>query len=105
MSLGRKHHMNSNDLNGLKKRLREFAQDRDWLQFHSPKNLSMALSGEVTEIVEHFQWQTEEQSHNQPLDKLDVDLLGAAHKKIKHNNEKYPVDKVHGSAKKYSDYK
>ena len=54
--------MSSSGLNEIKHRLREVAQARHWNQFHSPKNLSMALSVEVAEIVEHFQWLTEEQS-------------------------------------------
>ena len=117
--------MAHNDLDSLKQRLRQFAADRDWDQFHSPKNLSMALSAEVAEIVEHFQWLTEDQSKALPdkklkeveaeladtfvylirlADKLDIDLLAAADKKIKHNEEKYPADKVRGSAKKYTEY-
>ena len=112
------------DLNSLKLRLREFAQARDWDQFHSPKNLSMALSAEVAEIVEHFQWLTEEQSKNLPKnkldeveteladtliylirlgDKLDIDLLSAAENKIEVNEQKYPVDKAKGNAKKYTE--
>ena len=58
--------MSNIDLNTLKFCLREFADSRDWNQFHSPKNLSMALSVEASEIVEHFQWLTEEQSKNLP---------------------------------------
>ncbi len=92
---------------------------------HSPKNLSMALSAEVAEIIEHFQWLTEEQSKNLPqnkldkveieladtliclirlADKLDVDLLAAAISKIKLNEKKYPVEKAKGNAKKYTEY-
>jgi len=117
--------MSSSDLNTLKQRLREFAQVRDWNQFHSPKNLSMALSVEVAEITEHFQWLTEEQSENLPqnkldeveteladtliylirlADKLDIDLLAAAQSKIELNEQKYPVEKAKGNAKKYSEY-
>jgi len=117
--------MSSADLNTLKQRLREFAQVRDWNQFHSPKNLSMALSAEVAEIVEHFQWLTEEQSKALPqdklaeveteladtfiylirlADKLDIDLLKAADSKIKTNEQKYPVEKARGSAKKYTEF-
>ncbi|MDX2504833.1 MAG: nucleotide pyrophosphohydrolase [Gammaproteobacteria bacterium] len=116
--------MSSTDLNTLKQRLRNFAQARDWDQFHSPKNLSMALSAEVAEIVEHFQWLTEEQSKNLPkdkldeveteladtliylirlADKLDIDLLAAAQSKIEVNEQKYPVDKAKGNAKKYTE--
>jgi len=107
----------------LIKKLREFAKERDWDQFHSPKNLSMALSVEVSEIVEHFQWLTEEQSKNLPndkleeveteladtfiylvrlADKLEIDLLAAAHSKVEVNERKYPVGKSKGNAKKYT---
>jgi len=117
--------MSSIDLNTLKYRLRDFADTRDWNQFHSPKNLSMALSVEVAEINEHFQWLTQEQSKNLPLDKLDevaneladtliylirladkldIDLLVAAHNKIELNEQKYPVDKAKGNAKKYTEF-
>ena len=112
------------ELEKIKLRLREFAEDRDWEQFHSPKNLSMALSAEVAEIIEHFQWLTEEQSKNLPkekleeveteladtliylirlADKLDIDLLAAAQRKIEVNEQKYPVDKAKGTAKKYTE--
>jgi len=114
----------SSNLNDLKQRLRDFAEARDWDQFHSPKNLSMALSAEVAEIVEHFQWLTEEQSKNLPkdklaeveteladtliylirlADKLDIDLLKAAENKIEINEQKYPVEKAKGNAKKYTE--
>ncbi len=114
-----------NDLNEIKEKLREFAMARDWDQFHSPKNLSMALAGEVGELLELFQWLTEEQSNNlsreqrvaveeevadvflyllRLADKLGVDLLSAANNKIIINEQKYPVDKVKGSSKKYTEY-
>ncbi|RDH86155.1 MAG: nucleotide pyrophosphohydrolase [endosymbiont of Galathealinum brachiosum] len=116
--------MSSSNINDLKLRLREFAQARDWDQFHSPKNLTMALSAEVAEITEHFQWLTEEQSQNLPkenlaeveteladtliylirlADKLDIDLIAAANNKIEVNEQRYPVDKAKGSAKKYTE--
>ena len=116
--------MNKIDLDTLKQRIREFADARDWNQFHSPKNLSMALSVEVAEIVEHFQWLTEEQSKNLPqnkldeveaeladtfiyliriADKLDIDLLSATINKIAVNEQKYPVEKARGNAKKYTE--
>jgi dCTP diphosphatase len=109
----------------LKLRLREFADARDWNQFHTPKNLSMALTIEAAEILEHFQWLTEEQSKNlskdklgeveteladtllyliRLADKLDIDLLKAAESKIKLNEQKYPVDKAKGNAKKYTEF-
>ena len=114
-----------NSIEELKNRLSRFAEERDWDQFHSPKNLSMALSAEVAEIIEHFQWLTEEQSKNLPddklkeveteladtliylirlADKLGVNLLAAAQRKIEVNEKKYPVEKVKGSSKKYTEY-
>lgn len=114
-----------NDLDEIKEKLRQFAMARDWDQFHSPKNLSMALAGEVGELIELFQWLTEEQSNNlsreqrgaveeevadiflyllRLADKLGVDLLKAANNKIIINEQKYPVDKVKGSSKKYTEY-
>ncbi len=112
-------------MNALRNTLRKFVAERDWDQFHSPKNLSMALSIEASELMEHFQWLTEEQSRSLPpeklaqvrdemadvlvylvrlADKLDVDLLAAAAQKIEKNALKYPAAKVRGSMKKYSDY-
>ena len=117
--------MTEYSLNEIKQRLRDFAEARDWDQFHSPKNLSMALSAEVAEIIEHFQWLTEEQSKNLPqnkldaveteladtliylirlADKLDINLIAAAKSKIEVNEQKYPIDKSKGSAKKYNEY-
>jgi dCTP diphosphatase len=116
--------MSSSDLDTLTRRLRDFADARDWEQFHSPKNLTMALSVEVAEIVEHFQWLSEEQSSHLPqqtldkveteladtllylvrlADKLGIDLLDAARRKIEINEQKYPVEKSRGNAKKYTD--
>ena len=117
--------MNTNDLETLKQSMREFADTRDWNQFHSPKNLCMALSVEVAEITEHFQWLTEEQSKNLDQDKLqevaneladtllylvrladqlDIDLLTAALKKMDINNRKYPVEMSRGNARKYTEF-
>ena len=99
------------DLKNIQQRLREFARERDWDQFHSPKNLSMALSVEVAELVEHFQWLTEPQSSSAQAvdreevateiadiqiflimlaDKLGVDIEQAVHAKIEANAIKYP---------------
>ena len=117
--------MSASDIHTLKLNLREFADVRDWNQFHSPKNLSMALSVEVAELVEHFQWLTEEQSRNLPqdklgevsseladtllylvrlADKLEIDLMKAALNKIELNGKKYPVDQSRGNAKKYTEF-
>ena len=109
----------------LAERLRRFAAERDWEQFHSPKNLSMALLVEMAEIAEHFQWLTEQQSRDldaekkeevaQELadaliylvrlaDQLGIDLLDAAERKLAINEAKYPAERVRGSPKKYSEY-
>jgi len=108
----------------LIKKLRKFADERDWEQFHSPKNLSMALTVEVGEILECFQWSTEEQSKNldhetlrrvkeeigdvqiylaRLADQLGFSPLEAAEEKLKQNIKKYPADKVKGEAKKYTE--
>ena len=102
-------------LRQLAARLAEFARERDWDQFHSPKNLAMALAGEVGEVLEHFQWLTERQSHELPpdvreavaleladvllylvrlADKVGVDLAAAALRKIELNAAKYPADNL-----------
>lgn len=106
----------------LAARLAEFARERDWDQFHAPKNLAMALAGEVGELLEHFQWLSEQQSANLPAetkeavalemadvllylvrlaDKLQVDLGAAALQKIELNARKYPVEQFRGSSRKY----
>jgi NTP pyrophosphatase (non-canonical NTP hydrolase) len=108
----------------IKETLGDFAKERDWDQFHSPKNLSMALIVEAAELVEHFQWLTEEQSAGlsqrkideiseeladiliylvRIADKLDVDLFTAVLKKIEKNSKKYPVEQAKGNARKYSE--
>ncbi len=113
------------DIETLKHRLREFAAVRDWDQFHSPKNLSMALIAEAAELVEHFQWATQQESHElsseklrsvrleladiliyltRLADKLGIDLMQAVDEKIKINAKKYPAARVHGSPKKYTEY-
>jgi len=113
------------DLGEMRERVRAFVAERDWERFHSPKNLAMALSVEAAELVELFQWLTEEES-NAPdpdrrrrvaeemadvlwflvrlSDRLDIDLLAAAEAKLAANAAKYPADQVRGSARKYSDY-
>jgi NTP pyrophosphatase (non-canonical NTP hydrolase) len=114
-----------NSLEELRDRLREFARERDWDQFHTPKNLSMALIGEAAELVEHFQWVDGAKSHllepkMRPAveeeiadiliylvriaDKLNINLYSAAERKIAINAAKYPADKVRGSARKYTEY-
>jgi NTP pyrophosphatase (non-canonical NTP hydrolase) len=108
----------------LIRKLREFAAERDWEQFHSPKNLSMALAVEAAELLEHFQWLTEQESSDldpetwkkvreeigdvqiylaRLADRLGISPLEAAMEKLEINKNKYPSDKVRGKAKKYTD--
>ena len=108
----------------LKMELRKFAEARDWDKFHSPKNLSMALNVEASELLEIFQWVTEKESLNLPKDKLNdvkeeigdilnytvrladrlgIDPLEAAFEKIGKNHKKYPVGKSKGTSKKYTE--
>ncbi len=111
-------------MQALRDALRRFAADRDWEQFHSPKNLAVALSVEAAELLERFQWLTEPQSAAlspedrskvgdeladvllyliRLADKLDLDLIACAREKLRVNAEKYPVDKARGNAKKYTE--
>lgn len=117
--------MPTDSLEQLNGQLRRFAQERDWEQFHSPKNLAMALIAECAELVEHFQWLTEEQSLNLAPDKreavalemadvliyllrcsdrLNIDLVNTAYRKIAINEARYPADRVYGDARRASEY-
>lgn len=117
--------MPNDSLEQLRQRLAKFAVVRDWNQFHSPKNLSMALIAEAAELVEHFQWLTQEQSEQLPpdklkavsyeladvliyliriADKLNVDLIAAAFAKIEINETRYPVKQVKGDARRADEY-
>jgi len=112
-------------LEHLRVRLAEFAAERDWDQFHSPKNLSMALIAEAAELVEHFQWLTEAASQSLPPakhakvrleladiliylirigDKLNVDLIAAANDKIQLNASRCPAAVVRGNARRADEY-
>jgi NTP pyrophosphatase (non-canonical NTP hydrolase) len=108
----------------LREALRHFAAERAWDQFHTPKNLATALAVEAAELLEHFQWLKEGVPEELAVgklteireeladvllylvrlaDKLDVDLLVAAHDKLELNARKYPVDKARGSSRKYTE--
>ena len=114
---------NADSLARLSVQLAAFADERDWNQFHNPKNLAMALAGEAGELLEHFQWLSFEQAANltnetreevalecadvllfllRLADKLDINLVKAAEKKLKLNAKKYPVAKSRGKATKYN---
>ncbi|AWY00898.1 nucleotide pyrophosphohydrolase [Marinomonas primoryensis] len=105
--------------------MRQFAEEREWEQFHSPKNLTMALAGETAELLDCFRWLSEEDSYQlndeqmlavkdeladvllftvRLADKLNIDLFGAAQQKMAKNAQRYPIEKVKGSAKKYTAY-
>lgn len=117
--------MSKDSLDSLSKRLADFARARDWEQFHSPKNLSMALIAEAAELVEHFQWLSEEQSYKldnkkreevafeladiliytlRCAERLDIDVVDAAVRKIEINEQRYPAEKVRGDARRASEY-
>lgn len=112
-------------LENIQHQLKQFAKERDWEQFHSPKNLSMALAGEAAELMEHFQWLSEEASEKDALpsstytevrdeladvflytlrlaERLNIDLLIAAKDKMAVNAQKYPVELSKGNATKYN---
>ncbi|MES9854301.1 MAG: nucleotide pyrophosphohydrolase [Candidatus Thiodiazotropha sp. L084R] len=117
--------MSQDSLDNLNKRLKAFAQSRDWEQFHTPKNLAMAMIAECAELVEHFQWLTPEQSMDlskekheevalemadiliyliRTAERLDIDLIQAAERKIAINEARYPEEKVRGDARRASEY-
>ncbi len=119
------HIAEKDSLEQLRVRLAQFAADRDWDQFHSPKNLSMALIAEAAELVEHFQWLTQAASQALPpaklvevrleladiliyliriSDKLGVDLIAAANDKIHINMSRYPAEQVRGDARRAEEY-
>jgi NTP pyrophosphatase (non-canonical NTP hydrolase) len=114
-----------NELTQLRDLVREFVDERDWDQFHTPKNLASALSVEAAELLEHFQWlhhgrkeelgeaRLVEVSHEMAdvlvylvrlADKLDVDLMAAVREKMVLNRAKYPAEQVRGDARKYDQY-
>jgi|SRR5699024_2080427 len=109
----------------LQRRFNKFIEERHWGQFHTPKNLSMALAAEVGELLECFQWLTEEQSCSlsekqlenvadeiadvqlyllRLAELLEVDIPSAVDQKIIKNEARYPAEKVRGSTKKYTNY-
>ncbi len=111
-------------MESLKEMVLKFAEERDWVQFHSPKNLAMSVAVEASELLECFMWLTPEQSANLSKDqlahvsdeigdvliclvnlaaRLGIDPLASAGEKFRKNAEKYPVEKSKGSAKKYDE--
>ncbi len=115
----------ADSLHDLRMRVNDFVAERDWAQFHTPKNLAMAMIVEAAELVEQFQWDTPQESQQLTPEKteavaheladtfvyllrlaevLQIDLIDAANKKIELNALKYPVDKARGSNAKYTEY-
>ena len=112
------------DIDKIQKRLREFAIARDWEQFHNPKNLTMALSVEVSELLEIFQWsknggldEIQDEKTKKEIEReiadvfnyivrlsdiLEIDIEKVAHMKIDENEIKYPIEKFKGSSRKYN---
>jgi NTP pyrophosphatase (non-canonical NTP hydrolase) len=116
--------MTTLDVSHIAKRLSDFARERDWEQFHSPKNIATALSVEAAELLEIFQWLTDEQSRElsreamekvkeeaadvllyliRLTDLLHIDLAAAVDAKLAANARKYPAHKAHGNSKKYTE--
>ncbi|MBD8900449.1 nucleotide pyrophosphohydrolase [Rhodanobacter sp. DHG33] len=112
------------DLNAIQLKIREFRDARDWMQFHNPKNLAISVVLEATELLEHFQWKSPEESEVHAsqakgeladeaadiavyliefCDNLGIDLEQAILSKLSKNAAKYPVEKAKGSAKKYTE--
>lgn len=112
-------------LENLRHRINQFVAERDWEQFHTPKNLSMAMIVEAAELVEHFQWDTPLESQCLSTEKreavsheladtfvyllriaevLKIDLIAAANEKIALNALKYPIEKAKGKHTKYTHY-
>ena len=117
--------VSEDSLRVLRARINAFVAERDWAQFHTPKNLAMAMIVEAAELVEQFQWDTPADSQVLTSEKreavsheladtfvyllriaevLDIDLIAAAHQKIDLNAKKYPVEKAKGSNAKYTAY-
>jgi dCTP diphosphatase len=114
----------ADSLRDLARQLDEFAAARDWQQFHSPKNLASALIVEAAELLEHFQWATEQQSRELTAEQraavgaemadvllylvqlgnaLGIDPVAAAEAKLKLNETRYPVDRARGSSRKHDE--
>jgi dCTP diphosphatase len=113
------------DLEAIKARIRGFRDERNWMQFHNPKNLAISISLEASELLEHFQWKSPEESEMHArvakaeiadevadvavyliefADNLGIDLEKAILEKLEKNAAKYPVERAKGSAKKYTEF-
>jgi len=114
-----------NDIKNIIEKIKKFRDDRDWMQFHDPKNMAVSIMLEASELLEHFQWKTIEevetyakQNHNEIKDEiadialylfeladnLGIDLINAMEQKLAKNEIKYPIEKAKGNAKKYNQF-
>ena len=106
------------ELKKLSEEVLAFTKERDWDQFHNPKDLAIALSIEASELLEAFLWKSPEEAKNDKIkeeladvvnyclliaDKCDIDIVEAVRAKLRVNAQKYPVEKAKGSAKKYNE--
>ncbi|MFZ5515386.1 MAG: nucleotide pyrophosphohydrolase [Candidatus Zhuqueibacterota bacterium] len=113
------------DLNAILDKIKRFRDDRDWMQFHSPKNLAVSVVLEASELLEQFQWKTDEEVERylkanqvaveeevadvaiyllELADKLGIDLIDVMERKIEKNEIKYPVARARGKAAKYTTF-
>ena len=110
-----------NELEQLRGKILEFRDERNWQQFHNPKDLALSLSLEASELLELFQWKTSEEAVEKNLDKMKdeladvityallfanetgINVVSAVQEKLRKNDEKYPVEKAYGVNKKYTD--
>lgn len=112
------------DLKSLQEKIAQFVADRDWDQFHNPKDLAISLNLEASEVLEHFQWKSEKEmsdyvkTHKEEVgeeladvlywvllmaNNMKIDVISASERKLQKNAEKYPVDKSKGNHKKYTE--
>lgn len=113
-----------NEIKTITFKIKKFRDERDWMQFHDPKNMAISIIIEASELLEHFQWKTKEEVQQclmsnkneveeeiadiamylfELADNLGINLINAMEEKLKKNAKKYPVDKSKGSAKKYTE--
>ena len=112
-----------NETKAIIEKIRQFRDERDWMQFHDPKNMAISIMLEASELLEHFQWKTQKEVEGyindhkfevrdeiadiamylfELADNLGVDLVDAMETKLKKNEQKYPVEKVKGKHTKYT---
>jgi len=112
------------DVKNLQEKIAQFVSDRDWHQFHNPKDLAISLNLEASEVLEHFQWKSEKEmleyvkTHKEEVsdeladvlywvllmaNNMDIDVVAASEKKLEKNAKKYPVEKSKGNHKKYTE--